>query len=78
MAKVTNWTVILYFEGDTQHHYNLSKTAAKKLIDVAVFNNEDCIHFRCFQQSEEVPKLPEPLKRGIGKVLIMHINEMQQ
>ena len=76
MAKVSNWTVILYFEGDTQHHYNLSKTAAKKLVDTAVFNNEDCIHFRCFKQSNEVPKLPQPLKRGLGAVLIEFVNEV--
>jgi hypothetical protein len=58
------WTVIFYFENDVHHHYNLSKTAAKKLIDIACFSNEDCIHFRCFKQGTEVPKLPEPLQRG--------------
>lgn len=63
------WTVILYFEGDTQHHYNMSKTATKKLIDIACFNNEDCIHFRCFKQSMGVPKLPEPLRRGQVKAI---------
>lgn len=59
------WTVIMHFENDTVYHYNLSKTAAKKLVETAVFNNEDCLNCRIVKQDNMVLQLPKKLEKEI-------------
>lgn len=44
------WTVILNFSSRTEVHSNLAKEEAKKMIEIVVFTNRDCVNFYCFEQ----------------------------
>lgn len=50
MKDEKNWTVIMHFgRGHSQVFPGLTKEEAKKHLDIAVFNNLDCINAQVFR-----------------------------
>ena len=47
------WTVILHFgRGHSIVHTGLTKEQAQEMVNIAVFNNRDCINCSIFCQTE--------------------------
>lgn len=44
------WTVIMFFNRTTITRSNLTEEEAKSIVDVTVFNNNDCIQCVIFRQ----------------------------
>lgn len=55
------WTVILHFgRGHTEEHRYNNKKNAQRMVDIAVFNNEDCINCSVYRTKRLVEKAASP------------------
>jgi len=60
--KKSTWVVTLHFNrGNVQVLNFVSKAEAKDAINIAVFNNEDCINCSIYKKEETVRIKSEPL-----------------
>ena len=49
------WTVILHYNrGRAETWTNLTREEAKNMVDIGVFNNQDCINCSVFKTEKEI------------------------